>query len=153
MGGEVSLEVLESIAKDKDFPIRISGAIFWAPVTDPIKWFSMSHLSSLPEAIITPYPYTQTFQILGTPEKNPQLWQSISPLNYLKNINTPILLQHGTADTTVPHSWSVELNNDLLKLKKPVQFISYPDDTHNLPLHWSDAVSDDLNFLQSLLKK
>jgi len=44
-------------------------------------------LPKLPEAKITPYPYAQTFQILGTPEKNPQLWQSLSPLNYLKDIN------------------------------------------------------------------
>jgi uncharacterized membrane protein/fermentation-respiration switch protein FrsA (DUF1100 family) len=154
MGGEVTLEVLESIAKDKDFPIKISGAIFWAPVTDPIKWFSISHLPSLPEAIVTPYPYTQTFQILGTPEKNPQLWQSLSPLNYLKNLtNVPLFLQHGTADTTVPYSWSVELSNDLKQLNKPVQFISYANDNHNLPLHWSEAIGDDLNFLQSLLNK
>jgi len=153
MGGEVTLEVLEASAKNKDFTGKIKGAIFWAPVTDPVKWFSQSHLPALPEANITPYPYTQTFQILGTPDKNPQLWQSLSPLNYLKSINVPILLQHGTADITVPYSWSVELNNDLLKLKKIVSFISYPNDTHNLPLHWSQATSDDLNFLQKLLKK
>lgn len=153
MGGEVTLEVLEASAKDPDFPAKIKGAIFWAPVTDPVKWFSKSHLAALPEAQITPYPYAQTFQILGTPDKNPQLWQSLSPLNYLGNINVPILLQHGTADTTVPYTWSVELNNDLLKLNKNVTFISYPNDTHNLPLHWSNAVSDDLSFLQNLLQK
>jgi len=153
MGGEVTLEVLEASARNKDLAQKIKGAIFWAPVTDPVKWFSKSNLPNLPEAKITPYPYTQTFQILGTPEKNPQLWQSLSPLNYLKNISVPILLQHGTADTTVPYSWSVELNNDLQKLKKTVRFISYPNDTHNLPLSWPKATKDDLNFLQSLLKK
>jgi len=152
MGGEVTLEVLEAAAKNKDFLKTIKGAIFWAPVTDPVKWFSKSHLPSLPEAVVTPYPYAQTLQILGTPDKNPELWQSLSPLNYLKNINVPILLQHGTADTTVPYNWSVELNNDLLKLNKTVKFISYPNDNHNLPLHWSEAVSDDLNFLQILSK-
>ena len=151
MGGEVTLEVLEAAAKDPDFPAKIKGAIFWAPVTDPAKWFSKSHLPALPEARVTPYPYAQTFQILGTPEENPQLWQSLSPLNYLNNINVPILLQHGTGDTTVPYQWSVELNNDLLKLNKTVAFISYPNDTHNLPLSWSEAVNDDLNFLQNNL--
>ena len=153
MGGEVSLEMLEIAAKNDNFTSKIKGAIFWAPVTDPVKWFSRNNLPNLPEAIVTPYPYTQTFEILGTPDKNPQLWQSLSPLNYLKDINVPILLQHGTADVTVPYNWSVELNNDLLKLKKTVNFISYPNDTHNLPLHWSEAVSDDLGFLQNLLKK
>jgi len=153
MGGEVTLEVLEAAAKNDDFAAKIKGAIFWAPVTDPVKWFSKSHLPTLPEAIITPYPYAQTFQILGTPEENPQLWQSLSPINYLNSINVPILLQHGTADTSVLYDWSVQLDSDLLKLKKTIKFISYSNDTHNLPLHWSEATSDDLSFLQNLLKK
>jgi len=150
MGGEVTLEVLESVIKNKNLSTKIKGAIFWAPVTDPVKWFSKNHLSALPEATISPYPYTQTFQLLGTPEENPQLWQSLSPLNYLKNINVPILLQHGTADATVPYSWSVELNTALTKLGKNIKFISYPDDNHNLPLHWQDAVTDDMTFFNSL---
>jgi dipeptidyl aminopeptidase/acylaminoacyl peptidase len=153
MGGEVTLEVLEVAAKNNDFASKIKGAIFWAPVTDPVKWFSRNHLPTLIEARITPYPYSQTFQTLGTPEENPELWQSLSPINYLNDINVPILLQHGTGDTTVPYSWSVELNNDLLKLNKTVKFVSYPNDNHNLPLHWSEAVSEDLNFLQGLLNQ
>jgi uncharacterized membrane protein/fermentation-respiration switch protein FrsA (DUF1100 family) len=150
MGGEVTLEVLEALSKNESLSEKIKGAIFWAPVTDPVTWFSRSHLPTLPEAIVTPYPYSQTFQILGTPEANPELWQSLSPLNYLNDINAPILLQHGESDTTVLYQRSVELNNDLLKLKKPINFISYPNDTHNLPLHWSQAVLDDANFLKSL---
>jgi uncharacterized membrane protein/pimeloyl-ACP methyl ester carboxylesterase len=150
MGGEVTLEVLEILKNQPALSSGIRGAAFWAPVTDPVKWFSKSNLPNLPEAKITPYPYTQTFKDMGTPESNPTLWNSVSPLSYLKNINVPILLQHGTADTTVPYSWSVELNNDLLKFKKNVKFISYPNDTHNLPLHWSQAISDDLNFFESL---
>lgn len=153
MGGEVTLEVLEVAGKRTDFSSKINAAVFWAPVTDPVKWFSKSNLPRLPEAKISPYPYTQTFKLLGTPEENPRLWQSLSPLNYLKYINTPILLQHGTGDTTVPYSWSVELNNDLQKLNKNIKFISYPDDNHNLPLHWSDAVSADTNFFNSFLIK
>ncbi|MGA2911426.1 MAG: DUF2079 domain-containing protein [Candidatus Levyibacteriota bacterium] len=151
MGGEVTLEVLEAIKNKPSLTSDIKGAVFWAPVTDAVKWFSTNNLPKLPEAKITPYPYTQTFQILGTPESNPQLWQSLSPLNYLKNINVPILLQHGTGDTTVPYSWSVELNSDLVKLNKKVQFISYPNDTHNLPLNWSAAISKDASFFKSLL--
>jgi uncharacterized membrane protein/pimeloyl-ACP methyl ester carboxylesterase len=150
MGGEVTLEVLEAIKNKPTLSKSIKGAVFWAPVTDPVKWFSKSNLPKLPEAQITPYPYAQTFQILGTPEKNPQLWQSLSPLNYLKNINVPILLQHGTGDTTVPYSWSVALNNELKNLNKNVQFVSYPNDTHNLPLNWSQAISKDAGFFKSL---
>lgn len=149
MGGEVTLEVLESIANKPTLSRSIKAAVFWAPVSDPAKWFSKNNLPKLPEAKITPYPYAQTFQILGTPETNPELWQSLSPLSYLKNINVPILLQHGTGDTTVPYSWSVELNSDLLKLHKNIQFVSYPNDNHNLPLNWAKAISTDLSFFKS----
>jgi uncharacterized membrane protein/fermentation-respiration switch protein FrsA (DUF1100 family) len=153
MGGEVTLEALEVAAKNKSLSSKIQGAIFWAPVTDPVKWFSRSHLPTLPEARITPYPYSQTFQILGTPEENPELWQSLSPLNYLKDLNVPILLQHGTSDTTVPYAWSVELHDSLISLGKNVEFISYPNDTHNLPLSWTKAVEDDLRFLKNISNK
>jgi len=153
MGGEVTLEVLEVAGKKASLSSKIKGAIFWAPVTDPIKWFSKQNLPKLPEAKISPYPYTQTFKIMGTPEENPQLWQSLSPLNYLSDINVPILLQHGTGDTNVPYQWSVELNNDLLRLNKTTKFISYPNDTHNFPLSWSKAVQDDLIFLQNIPNK
>jgi uncharacterized membrane protein/pimeloyl-ACP methyl ester carboxylesterase len=152
MGGEVTLEVLEVANKHDELGSRIKGAVFWAPVTDAKAWFSRSHLPSLVEAKLTPFPYAKTFQTIGTPEQNPQLWQSLSPLNYLSNISIPILLQHGTADTTVPYSWSVDLNNDLQRLHKQVTFISYPDDTHNLPIHWFRAVTDDTNFFNSLQK-
>jgi uncharacterized membrane protein/pimeloyl-ACP methyl ester carboxylesterase len=152
MGGEVTLEVLEILKNQPLLSQNIKGAVFWAPVTDPVKWFSRSNLPKLPEARITPYPYEQTFKLLGTPETNPQLWQSLSPLSYLKDITTPILLQHGTGDTTVPYVWSVELNNDLKKLNKNIQFVSYPNDSHNLPLHWPEAISADVNFFKSLIK-
>jgi uncharacterized membrane protein/fermentation-respiration switch protein FrsA (DUF1100 family) len=149
MGGEVTLEVLEILKNQPILSSGIKSAAFWAPVTDPVKWFSKNNLPKLPEAKITPYPYADTFKILGTPEANPELWKSLSPLNYLSDIKIPILLQHGTGDTTVPYNWSVELNNNLLKLGKNVQFISYPNDTHNLPLSWNQAVSEDLNFFKS----
>jgi dipeptidyl aminopeptidase/acylaminoacyl peptidase len=149
MGGEITLEVLEILKTQPSLASGIKSAAFWAPVTDPVKWFSRTNLPQLQEALITPYPYTETFKILGTPESNSKLWQSLSPLNYLKDINIPILLQHGTGDTTVPYEWSVELNNNLLKLNKSVQFISYPNDNHNLPLSWNQAISEDANFFKS----
>jgi uncharacterized membrane protein/fermentation-respiration switch protein FrsA (DUF1100 family) len=149
MGGEVTLEVLEVLKSHPDLSSGIKSAAFWAPVTDPVKWFSKNNLPKLPEARITPYPYAETFKTLGTPEANPELWKSLSPLNYLNDINVPILLQHGTGDTTVPYNWSVELNNELLKLGKNSKLISYPNDTHNLPLSWNEAISEDLNFFKS----
>lgn len=151
MGGEVTLEVLEVIPNIKELSSSVQAAAFWAPVTDPLKWFSKQNLPNLPEAKISPYPYAKTFQILGTPEKNPELWLSISPLTYLSNIQTPVLLQHGTKDTTVPYSWSVELYNDLRSLNKNAQLLSYPGDSHNLPLDFSQALDADYNYFKQFI--
>ncbi|HYM65567.1 MAG TPA: DUF2079 domain-containing protein, partial [Candidatus Sulfotelmatobacter sp.] len=152
MGGEVTLTDLEAISKNKELADKIKGAVFWAPVTDPVKWFSKNHLPKLPEARISPYPYSETFKILGTPEENPKLWALLSPLNYLKNINVPILLQHGTGDNTVPYVWSVELDRDLKTLNKNVSFVSYRGDDHNLPNSWGEAVSKDVEFYNYFLQ-
>lgn len=146
MGGEVTLKVLEIIAKNENIKSKIKSVVLWAPVTDSVKWFSQSHLNVLPEARISPYPYQSTFAAIGTPDSNPQLWSSLSPLNYLSQINIPILLQHGTGDTIVAYSWSVDLYQKLTNLKKNIKFISYPNDNHNLSLTWSSAVKSDLDF-------
>ena len=146
MGGEITLKVLEIISSNENIKHKVKSAVLWAPVSDPVKWFSKTHLNSLPEATISPYPYANAFNALGTPDENPELWSSLSPLSYLPNINVPILLQHGTNDTSVPYVWSEELNNMLLNLNKNVKFISYLNDNHNLLTNWSSAVKSDLDF-------
>lgn len=151
MGGEVTLKVLEIVSKNENIKYNIKAAILWAPVTDSLKWFSKQNLIKLPEARITPYPYSRTFEILGDPEKNPGVWKSISPLNYLDNINSHIFLQHGTSDESVPYEWSKDLNYQLKILNKDITFISYPDGNHNLTAYWNEAVLQDLNFYKKFL--
>lgn len=34
----------------------------------------------------------------GDPDKNPQFWQSISPIFFVKDISGPLQLHYGTAD-------------------------------------------------------
>lgn len=147
MGGEVTLKVLEIISHDPHLKSRIKAAVLWAPVTDTAKWFELSHVRTLPEASLTPFPYSKTYEVLGTPEENPKLWQSLSPLNFLKDITIPIQLNHATTDETVPYEWSEELNNDLLQINKNVEFISYPNDNHNISNNWSKAANNSLNFI------
>jgi len=146
MGGEVSLEVIEAASRIPDINGKIKAVALWAPVTDPVKWFSANHLPQIPEALITPFPYQQTFQIMGTPSTNSPIWQSVSPLLYLSDIKIPVQLQHGTADQTVPYSWSEELNNDLKTLSKKSNLILYPNNDHNLLISQQQALNDDSSF-------
>jgi len=149
MGGEVTLEVLEIIGKDPDLSKGIKAAVLWSPVIDPIRWFSKSHVPQLPEARITPFPYAKTFQILGTPDQNPTLWQSLSPLSYLSDINTPLQINQGTSDKTVPYLWSIELYNDLKSLNKNVESNLYPNNDHNITESWSSAAGNSLKFFRN----
>ncbi len=149
MGGEVTLEVLEIIGGNPDLSIGIKAAVLWAPVTDPLKWFSKQNLPGIAEAAITPFPYSKTFQILGKPEENPNLWESISPLSYLGDIKIPVQIVHGTDDQTVPYQWSIELFNDLKSLGKNTRLNLYDNANHNLNPKWRQASSDSLIFFKS----
>ncbi len=146
MGGEVTLTVLEILPHQLLLKNTVKATVLWAPVTDPIKWFEKSHRNQLPEAAVSPYPYTKTFQILGEPSANNKNWQELSPLNYLSDISLPLQLNHGTADPTVPYSWSLELVSMLQKLGKQVDFKSYLSADHNLSPVSGQALQNNLTF-------
>ena len=148
MGGEVTLKVLEIIGKKPEVSQKVKGAALWAPVTDPLKWFNHAHIPTLEEAKTNKYPYIDTFKIMGTPEDNPELWKSVSQLSYLADVNTPIQISHGTADTTVPYQWSVELYDDLISLEKNAKFLIYQNNGHNLTESWTKAAKNTLDFFK-----
>lgn len=149
MGGEVTLTVLEILGKQPDIGKDVRAAVLWAPVTDPAKWFSPENLRRIPEALLTPFPYQKTFQILGEPSDNSPTWQSINPLKFLSSISVPVQLNHGTGDTTVPYSWSVELAQDMQSVHKQIDFISYPGADHNLSPDTAQALTNSIHFFQT----
>jgi dipeptidyl aminopeptidase/acylaminoacyl peptidase len=55
-----------------------------------------------------------------------------SPIIYAKNINSPVLLAHGTDDTTVYYSHSSNMYSALKGAKKDVTFLKLKDETHYL---------------------
>ena len=68
----------------------------------------------------------------GTPEQNPQFWNSISPINYVSDISGPLELHHGLADESVPSEFSQSLNDALTNAQKTVEFYKYKGADHNL---------------------
>ncbi len=149
MGGEVTLKVLEILGKQPEFTPRVKAAALWAPVIDPIRWFSANHLPELGESKTMKEPYKPTFKIMGTPESNPVLWQGVSQLVYLPDINTPIQINQGTNDGTVPFQYSIELYDDLISLNKNASLITYPNDNHNLLGSFNKALQNNLTFFKS----
>jgi dipeptidyl aminopeptidase/acylaminoacyl peptidase len=55
-----------------------------------------------------------------------------SPITYADKIDRPVLLAHGTADTTVYHSQSDDMYDALKLAKKDVTFLKLKKETHHL---------------------
>jgi len=68
----------------------------------------------------------------GTPEENPDFWNSIDPYSFLDDINSPIQLHHGTGDTHVPISFSENFKDALEQVGKSVELYTYEGADQNL---------------------
>lgn len=89
----------------------------------------------------------------GSFEANPQFWQSISPIAFVKDISGPIQLQHGTVDNEVPFLFSQKLDEVLSSVDKPVELYVYEGDDHNLSNNLSAALKRSVDFFDKYLKQ
>lgn len=88
----------------------------------------------------------------GSFEANPQFWQSISPIAFVKDISGPIQLQHGTVDEEVPLLFSQKLDEALKNAGKTVEFFTYEGDNHNLSNNLDLALQRSVEFFDRHLK-
>lgn len=88
----------------------------------------------------------------GTPEENPNFWNSISANSYLKDISGPLQLDHGGADASVPIEFSEKLEKQLKDVGKTVEFYSYPGDDHNISNNFDIAIKRSVDFFDKYLK-
>lgn len=68
----------------------------------------------------------------GTPYDNYEFYRERSPLTYVNNVSTPVLLLHSENDLRCPISQSEEFFTALRKLGKTVEFVRFPDESHGL---------------------
>lgn len=88
----------------------------------------------------------------GTPEENPEFWNSISANSYLKDISGSLQLHHGTADTSVPVSFSEKLAEQMKTSGKKAELFIYPGDDHNLANNFNVAMQRSVEFFDKYLK-
>jgi dipeptidyl aminopeptidase/acylaminoacyl peptidase len=88
----------------------------------------------------------------GTPEENPDFWNSVSANTYLGDLSGPIQLRHGTADESVPIVLSEILNDEVKQAGKYVEFYTYEQDNHNLSNYFSMAMGRTIAFYDTYLK-
>src|SRR3989344_5862370 len=82
----------------------------------------------------------------GTPEENPEFWNSISSNSYLADISGPLQLHHGTEDHSVPYEFSQTLAEQLKQAGKEVELYIYPGDEHDIPNNFGTAMQRSVEF-------
>ncbi len=68
----------------------------------------------------------------GLPWDNAQWLVEHSPLTYAKDIQTPLLVMHSEQDWRCPIEQGEQLYIALRRQRKPVKFIRFPDESHEL---------------------
>jgi dipeptidyl aminopeptidase/acylaminoacyl peptidase len=79
-----------------------------------------------------PYHGDWTVGRIGTPERNPTVYDLASPISRIGQLARPLLVLHGTSDVNVPFLESVWLMDEALKKGKGdlLQFMIYPGEFH-----------------------
>ncbi len=78
----------------------------------------------------------------GTPWDKEEKYEEHSPIRYVKNVTTPVLIMHGAEDQRVPQEQAVEFYQALRDLEKEVTFVRYPREGHGIsePRHQLDRL-------------
>src|SRR5258706_1272078 len=148
VGSETALVTLETYGRDTNPTYHIKAAALWNPVIDPYSAY-MRFSSIFPGKNI---PYLGAQNYLGSFQKNPLLWERVSPIFYISDITTPIQISQGTNDPIIPYAWSIELYDDLLSYNKTATLQMYSDD-HSLSHFGSKALQSNVAFFRKYLSK
>lgn len=68
---------------------------------------------------------------IGTPDQNPTGYQLLSPRNYFASGQPPVLIIHGTADTTCPLDWAQATLQALQTAGVTAQMVQFPGAEHD----------------------
>jgi dipeptidyl aminopeptidase/acylaminoacyl peptidase len=98
---------------------RFKAASIGAPVVD----LSFQNLTDDIEGFLPSY-----FQ--SEPWNDWNLYDAHSPLRFVQNVKTPVMLQHGEADARVPFSNGVMFYNALRRRGVPVRLLALPRQPH-----------------------
>ncbi len=69
-----------------------------------IAWIGLTDLEDQYENTMPHFRTELMEKYLGTPEENPELYEERSPINYIDNLDAPVLVVHGVNDRRVPVS-------------------------------------------------
>jgi dipeptidyl aminopeptidase/acylaminoacyl peptidase len=93
----------------------------------------------------------------GEPWDPKSLYAPMSPLTYVKDVNTPVMILHSTDDTRATVDSSVQEFTLLKILGKKAVYVIVPDENHDLsrtggPIHRIERLKITTNWLNSYLQ-
>jgi dipeptidyl aminopeptidase/acylaminoacyl peptidase len=93
-------------------------------------------------------------QELGLPWKNRELWEELSPFNYVEKVVTPTLILGGEKDWNVPVLNSEQLYQALRRLGRTTQLVVYPGEYHvlSIPTYIKDCYQRYLGWFDQHVK-
>jgi len=152
LGGGICLGIM--VAK----PELVKAHVLFAPISADYRdnferWIAKGR-PKLAEAIVQKFgPPENLRERYGSPQANPEFWDSISPVNYFDRVKVPVQVHHGTSDKSVPIEWSYELVENLRKHGKDVTFYTYPGEPHEFINAWYTVMNRTVNFFDKNLKR
>ncbi|MDD5464044.1 MAG: alpha/beta fold hydrolase [Candidatus Moranbacteria bacterium] len=93
------------------------------------------------------------YQQYGSLEENPEFWKSISAINYLDKIKSPVMLHQGAKDEDVPVQWSRDLAQNLKAAGKEITYYEYLSGPHTFINEQPLVMQRTLEFFNKNLKK
>lgn len=88
----------------------------------------------------------------GSPQENPAFWDSLSANSYLRDLNGPLQLHHGTGDSTVPYQMSVILDEEMRAAGMQSELLLYERDNHNISINLDLALTVSVVFFDEYVK-
>jgi dipeptidyl aminopeptidase/acylaminoacyl peptidase len=138
LGGGISLLAAVS------HPEFIAALVLYAPISGDAyknfdRWESKDHAGKV------------ALTLMGTPATNPSLWNAMSASSFYDRIAVPVRIFHGTADSDVPYTWSVETEGALKAAGKDAALVTYNGEHHEFAAQWGDFMKQTSAFFMEKL--
>lgn len=150
MGGYITLRAMV-VSED------IKAGVIWAGVVasyeDLLSRWHRSRPTVTPGGDSQPLRWRDALAVeYGSPEENPQFWDSISANAFLTDLSGPLQLHHGTSDTSVPVEFSTKLTSQIRAAGGEVELYIYDGDDHNLANNFGAAMLRSIMFFDEQVK-
>lgn len=103
------------------FPDRFAAANTSRSISNWFSWYGASDAQGLTE-----------YEFYGKPWEERELYNELSPINYVENVTAPTLIIHSEEDWRTPVADAEQWYIALKKMEVPVEFVRYPRSSHGL---------------------